>query len=269
MNGILNPAVLVLGASGQVGSGVVSALLEAGCPVIGVARDPDRLSRLARAHADEPGLEAMQASVADDAASAELALRLQGRPLRAIVACLAGPLERGRLLDRPVVCLQRVLEENLLPHLAAARHLLPLLADSHRTGSAGGQGGVVAHYLLVGATGAEQGWAGYGEISIAAAAQAMLAKVLHGEAAALGVRLQMLSLDHPLCDPLDAKRNCARWPTALSVGRRVVAMLTCDQKVTPVVRFSAPWAPPPVATFYPLRSAEPGDSLNAFPGLPG
>ncbi len=184
------------------------------------------------------------------------------RPVRAIVASLAGPLERGRLLDRPVACLARVLDENLLPHLAAARHLLPLLAES-----AAGHGQVPAHYIVVGPTGAEQGWAGYGDISIAAAAQTMLAKVLHGEAATLGVRVQMLSLDHPLCDPLDVNRNCARWPSALSVGRRVVAMLTSRQPVAPVVRFSAPWTPPPAATLYPLPS-ESSPQAPIPPGLP-
>ncbi len=255
MNGILNPAILVLGASGRVGAGIVGALLEAGCPVLGVARGRERLMRLSDIHADEPGLELMPGSVADDAQAAELARRLRGRPLRAIVASLAGPLERGRLLDRPVEHLMRKLELDLLPHLAAARHLLPLLAESPAN-----RGHDPAHYILVGATGAEHGWAGYGEASIAAAAQTMLAKVLHGEAAALGVRVQMLSLDHPLCDPQDASRNCPRWPSALSVGRRVVAMLTSRQPVAPVVRFSAAWAPPPAATLYPLSPNAPTPS---------
>lgn len=247
MSGILNPAVLVLGSSGRVGTGIVEALLEVGCPVLGVARDKERLSRLSRCHPNEPGLELMQGSVADDEQAAELALRLRGRPLRAIIASLAGPLQHGRLLDRPVQHLRHKLDLDLLPHLAAARHLLPLLAASPAQ-----RGHAPAHYILIGATGAEHGWAGHGEASIAAAAQIMLAKVLHGEAAALGVRLQMLSLDHPLCDPQDASRNCPRWPSALSVGRRTVAMLTSRDAVMPVVRFSAPWTPPPAATLYPL-----------------
>lgn len=247
MSGILNPAVAVIGASGRVGSGIVAALLEAGSPVIGVARDQGRLMRLAAAHANEPGLEVLQGSVADDESAAELAGRLRDRPLRAVVASLAGPLERGRLLDQPVSNLQRMLEQDLLPHFAAARHLMPLLERFPEA-----RGAAPAHYILVGATGAELGWAGYGIASIAAAAQGMLAKVLHGEAASLGVRFQMLSLDHPICDPQDINRNCPRWPSALSVGRRAVAMLGSREPVAPVVRFSAAWSPPPPSTLYPL-----------------
>ncbi len=254
MSGILNPPVLVLGASGLVGSGVVAALLEAGSPVLGVARDAERLASLAERFADEPGLELLQGSVADEEQAAHLAhrLRLLGRPLRAVVACIAGPLQSGRLLDRSIDDLRRKFELDVLPHLAAARHLLPLLAESEARSDV-----EPARYLLVGATGAERGWAGYGEASVAAAAQAMLAKVLHEEAAPLGVRVQMLSLDHPVCNPDDADRNCPRWPSALTVGRRAVSLL-CERSasVTPIVRFSAPWTPPPVATFYPL----PGDA---------
>ncbi|MFT3762985.1 MAG: SDR family oxidoreductase [Pseudoxanthomonas sp.] len=258
MSGILNPSVVVLGASGTVGTGVVGALLEAGSPVLGIARDPDRLAKLAERFASEPGLELLQGSVADDEQAALLArrLRLRGRPLRAVVASLAGPLERGRLLDQPVDRLQRKLELDLLPHLAAARHLLPLLAES--SALAGSQ---PANYILVGATGAECGWAGYGDASICAAAQAMLARVLHGEAAALGVRVQMLSLDHPICDPSDANRNCARWPSALSVGRRAVSMLHEDRPVKPVVRFSAAWTPPPARTLFPAPALLPAPQV--------
>lgn len=247
MSGILNPAVMVLGASGRVGTGVVGALLEAGSPVLGVARDPDRLARLAEKFADEPGLELLQGSVADDAEAARLAtrLRLRGRPLRAVVASLAGPVERGSLLERPSADLQRQFECDVLPHLAAARHLLPMLAESSQT----------ANYVLIGATGAECGWAGYGHASVSANALRMLAKVLHEEAAALGVRLQMLSLDHPIADPQKGDRNCSRWPDALSVGRRAVSMLQHDDRpVKAVVRFSEAWAPPPVRTLFPAPS---------------
>ena len=251
MSGILNPAVMVLGASGRVGTGVVGALLEAGSPVLGVARDPDRLAKLAEKFADEPGLELLQGSVADDAEAARLAtrLRLRGRPLRAVVASLAGPVERGSLIERPSADLQRQFECDVLPHLAAARHLLPMLAESSQRAEM-----QPANYILIGATGAECGWAGYGHASVSATALRMLAKVLHEEAAAQGVRLQMLSLDHPVSDA-EAGRSCPRWPDALSVGRRAVSMLLHDDRpVRAVVRFSEAWTPPPVRTLFPAPS---------------
>lgn len=86
MSGILKPAVAAIGANGRVGAGIVAALLEAGSPVIGVARDHGRLMWLAMTHAHEPGLELIQGSVADDESAAELAVRLRDRRLRAFIS---------------------------------------------------------------------------------------------------------------------------------------------------------------------------------------
>src|SRR3546814_1827854 len=83
-----------------------------------------------------------------------------------LVAAIRGDIERGRLIDQPEEFLRRRLDEDLLPHLFAARHLLPLLAGH-------GHGG----YVLIGGPGAEHPWAGYGHYSIGAAALRMLARV--------------------------------------------------------------------------------------------
>lgn len=240
MSGILNPAVLVLGASGTVGTGVVSALQEAGSPVIAVARNERRLAALGQRFSPEPGLELLPGSVASDSDAARLAARISGRPLRAIVACVAGPVECGSVLGQASAVLQRKIELDLLPHLAAARHLLPLLAETDGP----------AHYILICATGAECGWAGYGHHSVIAAAQRMLAVVLHEEAAALGVRLQMLSLDRPIGKPGPAGMDRPHWPSALSVGRCAVSLMLRDkQPVHSVVRFADTWVPPPHRLF--------------------
>src|SRR5690606_39844920 len=88
-----------------------------------------RLERLAAMHADEPGLEVMVASVSDDGAAAELARRVSRRPraLRGVVDATAGVRRTSRLLDQPAPVLTASFEQEVLPHLAAARHLLPLL----------------------------------------------------------------------------------------------------------------------------------------------
>ena len=52
MSGILTPEVLVLGAGGTVGFGVVGALLEAGSPVLALGRDGMRMQALAEHFAD-------------------------------------------------------------------------------------------------------------------------------------------------------------------------------------------------------------------------
>lgn len=238
MSGTLAPEVVVLGASGRVGGGVVAALLEAGSAVLAVGRDGARLEALAHAHDDEPGLETLAGSVANDVQAAALADRLAGRarPLRAVVDATAGVRRSGRLLDRPVNALRRSLDQDLLPHLAAARHLLPLLQAQDGAG----------RYVLVGGPSTRCGWAGYGHASVSIAATRMLAQVLHEEAHTLGVRLQMLSVDAPVWTAENAARACQGWPSALAVGRRVVAMLATDAAASPVLTYAAGDATPPV-----------------------
>jgi NAD(P)-dependent dehydrogenase (short-subunit alcohol dehydrogenase family) len=215
VSGMLQPEVLVLGGAGTVGAGIVAALLEAGSPVLVVGRDRERLDALKRRFADEPALEVMVGSVADDAAAAQLAAQVaeRTRPLAAVVASIGSPLSRGRLLDRPASALLKRLQRDLLPHLAAARHLLPLLADM------GGR------YVLVGSPCALRAWSGHGDTSIAASATRMLAHVLHEEAQPFGVRVQLLAVDHPVCDPAQANAACVEWFKPLAVGRAAVGLL--------------------------------------------
>ncbi len=217
MNGTLQPEVLVLGGTGTVGGGVVAALLEAGSPVLAAGRDDARLQALRARFADEPALETLQGSVADDAAAAALAARVaqRPRPLAAVIASLGSPLKAGRLLDRPASALRRRLQTDLLPHLAAARHLLPLLAE-HDTGG---------RYVLVGGPCGSRPWCAHGDSSVAAAATRMLAQVLHEEAQPLGVRVQLLSVEHPVRVPGRAREACPEWIGALDVGRAAVALL--------------------------------------------
>lgn len=243
MSGILNPEVLVLGAGGTVGFGVVGALLEAGSPVLAVGHDGPRMQALAEHFADEPALELMTTGCItsdDDAAALVAQLRKRKRPLRAVFVSLGSPLESGRLLDRPTDFLRQKLEYDLFPHLAAARALIPLLGEQEGT----------SNYVLIGGPHAECGWAGYGHASITASALRMLTNVLHEEAQGLGVRVQMLAVDKPVTTPDNARNACAEWPSAMAVGRHAVSLLTRTERTRAVVPFDAGRAlTPPRALF--------------------
>lgn len=217
MTGMPQPEVLVLGGTGIVGSGLVAALLDAGSPVLVVGRNDARLQALRERFAGEPALDTLAGSVADDAAAEALAgeIAQRPRPLAAVIASLGSPLKAGRLLDRPVSALRHRLQRDLLPHLAAARHLLPLLAE-HETGG---------RYVLIGSPCGSRPWAAHGDTSIAAAATRMLAQVLHEEAQPLRVRVHLLSVQQPVCVPGGAKAVCPEWISALDVGRAVVSLL--------------------------------------------
>ena len=212
----MKAALLVLGATGIVGRGVVRAAIEAKRPVIAVARDRAGLEQLRSAHPDAD-ITALVGSVANDGDGATLAAALReiARPIVGVIAAVAGPGGRGRLLDQPTDALRCKLDADLLPHLAAARALLPLLADSGRGGS----------YVLIGGPGSELPWAGYGHRSVAAAALRMLACVLHDEARAMGIRVQLLSVDAPVRIEAQRADACPQWPTATAIGRRALALV--------------------------------------------
>ncbi len=229
----MKAALIVLGATGAVGRGVVQAALDGGWPVIAIARDVAALDALRQEHGASD-FTAISASVGSEADAARLGdeLRALGRPLGGVVATVCGGSKRGRLLDQPADFLRRTLDEDLLPHLAAARHLLPLLAESDRGGA----------YVLIGGPGGEHPWAGYGHDSIAAAALRMLARVLHDEARAYPIRVQLLAVDSPLQTDANRKHACSQWPNALSVGRRALALIEHSAAAAPahaVVRYAA------------------------------
>jgi NAD(P)-dependent dehydrogenase (short-subunit alcohol dehydrogenase family) len=217
----MKPALLVLGATGGVGRGVVRAALDAGRPVIAVATGPKQgamnaLRELQQAH-PHADLATLAATVADERRAAALAqaVRRLDRPLDGVVAALCTDRERGRLLDQPANELRGTLDAAVVAHLAAARHLLPLLAANGRSGG----------YILIDGPGGEHPWAGYGHRSVGAAALRMLARVLHDEARSLGVRLQMLSLDWPVRTDANARHACAQWPSATCIGQRALALI--------------------------------------------
>jgi len=253
----MKAALIVLGATGCVGRGVVRAAVERGWPVIAVARDTAFLDALSAEHG-AADLTTISASVASEADAARLGeeLRALGRPFGGVVATLCGGSKRGRLLDQPADFLRRTLDEDLLPHLAAARHLLPLLAASDRGGG----------YVLIGGPGGENPWAGYGHGSIAAAALRMLARVLHDEARAYPVRVQLLAVDSPLRTEANLKHACTQWPDATAVGRRALALIEQSTVAAPanaVVRYTAlpiaesPWSDDIDLPVLPVRATSP------------
>lgn len=212
----MKQAILILGATGVVGRGIVQAAVEAGWPVVAVARDPRELAQVKAAHACAD-ITVVLGSVTSDAESETLSktLRELDRPLAGVVAAVSGHGGRGRLLDQPTEALRCKLDADLLPHLAAARYLLPLLAEAGRGGS----------YVLIGGPGSELPWAGYGHRSVAGAALRMLARVLHDEARTLAVRVQLLSVDGPVCPESRRAQMSLHWPTAIEIGRSALVLI--------------------------------------------
>jgi len=210
------PAVLVLGATGTIGRGAVQAAVEAGWPVVAVARDDQALEQLRLEH-PQAQLRTLVGSVADDSGAAALVteLRKLNRPFLGVIAALGTSRERGRLIDQSSSRLRDSFNEAVVPHLVAARHLLPWLAESGRN----------CGYVVIGGPGGRNPWAGYGHRSIAAAALQMLARVLHSEARQFSVRLQLLEVESPVRTDTNEKHACQQWPCVSHIGRKALALL--------------------------------------------
>jgi NAD(P)-dependent dehydrogenase (short-subunit alcohol dehydrogenase family) len=233
--------VVVIDAANGVGRAIVQRALAQGRPVIAVSQDAGELRRLRERHAatgrpdhEVSALTTLLGSVADEAGSTALAAKLRAldRPIAGIVLANCSEPVRGRVLDQPALELQRRLEADLLPQLAAARALLPVLAEGGRNGG----------YVLIGSPGSEQPWAGYGYRSIAAAAISMLVRVLHNEARPMGVRVQMLGINRPVRTEENRETACEGWPAAVAIGEQALALIDqtdLRQAANPIVRF--PW----------------------------
>jgi hypothetical protein len=78
------------------------------------------------------------------------------------------------VVDRNGDELMGAMQADLMPHVHAVRHLLPLLQDNVHA----------RRYVMIGSPANAKPWAGYGETSITTAALRMYAQVVHQEAQA-------------------------------------------------------------------------------------
>ncbi len=254
MSGTIKPAVLVLGATGTVGRAAVKAVAEAGWPVVAVARDARGLKAL---EVQFPGaiLRTIEASLANDAGALALvaSLREVGQPFLGVIAALGSGGVRGRLIDQPSDELRRNFDEAVLPHLVAARHLLPWLAGSGRN----------CGYVMIGGPGGRNPWAGYGHRSVSAAALRMLARVLHDEARSHAVRLQLLEVESPARTATNEKHACRGWPCVDRIGRKSLELLKhrndacCTQAILTL-------EPDNAAQSAPIQPQEPTGAVSAL-----
>jgi len=226
-------SVVIVDAANHLGHALVEAALFQGWPTVAVSSDSQALAALRERYLDTQFV-TLVGSVDNETQSAALAAALRDldRPLAGIVIAHTREPQRGRVLDLPAQQLLKRIEADLLPQIAAARHLLPLLAAADRNGS----------YVVVGSPGSEHPWAGYGHRSIAAAAVNMLVRVLHDEARAFGVRVQLLAPSRPVRTDENRAGACEGWPTAIAIAQKTLALIEQAEgrnSADAVVRFAS------------------------------
>jgi NAD(P)-dependent dehydrogenase (short-subunit alcohol dehydrogenase family) len=220
--------VLVAGAAGGIGEGVVRALLAGGeAKVYATSRSAERLEALrGRLEPEALGRFTPIAGAAGDFAGAALiAERVEALGgVDAVVAILGrGWWSSGPLLDIAPEEWRSVLDEMLTGHFALARALIPQL--SRRAGSL---------YLALGGGAAFEPLRDAGVMSVAAAGQVMLTRTLDREVGASPPRIRELIIDGPVSTRESRHFADPRWITADDVGR-VVADL--------VLRGTTSWQP--------------------------
>lgn len=218
------PSVLVLGADRELGRGVVAAATAIHRPIIATGTDADALEGLRRLHPDaELTLIVGDCRTDADASALANAVRALDRPLAAVIAAIVPPPFRGRVLDQPLDALRQALDQTLIAHATAARHLLPLLKRCDRGGG----------YVMLGGPGSRAPWAGYGHCSVAGAALRMLAQVLHDEAVSQSLRLQLLCVEDLLGDEgrmlASETALSEHMPTARVIGSKALSLALCDR----------------------------------------
>ncbi|HET7204788.1 MAG TPA: SDR family oxidoreductase [Steroidobacteraceae bacterium] len=220
VHGTIEAPIVVVGATGTIGQALVRQLVASGQPVVAVAAQFDGLAGLREA-ATPGAVTPIVGRIDTDADAQRLAdqLRALDRPLAGVVVTFphgrAAEAGRGRLLEQPTEVLNDCIEQTVIAQHALARHLIPLLAESGRN----------TRYVIVGGPGSETPWAGYGQRSVAMAATRMLARVLHDEARASGVRVQLLSIDSPVRSEEPGDHECPEWPAASDVARSVARLV--------------------------------------------
>ncbi len=211
------PCVLVIGATGDVGQGVVAALLQSGQSVLAVARQAPRLQALALALGSPPALRTLTGSVASDAQAAALKARVQALcpALSGVVVSVNAPRELAELLAQSTAQFTARVGADLATHFTAARTFLPLLAPGS---TYLGIGGGSADFVLEGAV----------HLSVAQAGLRMLYRGLAHEAAMLPTQPHVREL--VIASVVNGASNRAQahpaWVTAEEVGALATRLIT-------------------------------------------
>jgi 3-oxoacyl-[acyl-carrier protein] reductase len=227
-------AVLVAGAAGGIGEGIVRALLASGeAKVFATSRSTERLDELRLRL--PPELRPLFIPIVGEAGGFEGAAQVAES-----VAALGGAdaavaiLGRGWWTSGPTLELapdewKAILDEMLTGHFAFARAIVPLLAS--RAGSV---------YLSLGGGAAFEPAPGAGLVSIAAAAQVMLTRTLARERGPGAPRILELVINGSVNTRESQHFAEPKWITGDDVGRVVTELLLHGSTTWDAARVNGP-----------------------------
>ncbi|RJG20977.1 SDR family NAD(P)-dependent oxidoreductase [Massilia cavernae] len=206
--------IVVIGASGDVGRGIVEVLVSRGHAVAALARTASRVAALADELGRPASLHAMHGSL-DSEAQAQAALgavRAIFPGIDAVIVSVNGPREPAALLTNSPEQLAARLQADLVAHYTAARIFMPALAPG---GVHLGIGGGSADFILQG--GVPQ--------SIAQAGLRMLYRGLAHECAQQPVEIRQLIIASIVNGSSMRGRADPLWVTDREIGAQVAAIV--------------------------------------------
>ncbi len=226
--------VLVAGAAGGVGEGIVRALLADGSlRVVATSRDAQRLAALEQRVGAAPGrLTTLVGDAGDPRGAAALAerVRAEAAPLAVAIASLgAGWWEGPPLLETEPSAWDAVLREMLTTHFVFARTFVPELLRA--------PGGL---YLGIGGGAAFHPMPGASIVSVAAAGQLMFTRALAAELRDADLRVVELAINGPVHTRESASFADPAWITADDVGGVVAELVRGERSGWPRLRVEGP-----------------------------
>jgi len=201
--------LLVIGATGDVGLGIVSAALASGRSVVAAGRSADKLDELAASEASER-LAVIVGDIATDA----------------VVVAVNAPARLQPLMEMDVDELSAIAAANLFTHFIAAKTFLPRLSDD---GLCIGIGGGTADFIVPKMT----------FISMMQAALRMMYRGIARERKG-GAELRELMIVSMVNGRSKRERAQPEWLTEIEVGRHVCAILDRpDEFPGPILKLTA------------------------------
>ncbi|MES2025667.1 MAG: SDR family NAD(P)-dependent oxidoreductase [Pseudomonadota bacterium] len=209
--------VLVIGASGDVGRGITSVLLEAGWNVIASARTPSRLEELRATFASDR-LTLVQGDISTEQGTRRLwqdASAIDGS-INAVVVAVSAPASECPLFSWSEVALLQLMRDNVITHFNAAKCLIPELVSG---GIFIGIGGGMADFIAPNSA----------HISMCQASLRMMYQSLDMECKDKNLiikELMIMSMVNGLSRKHVAEPS---WITDLEIGRHVLEVLQSPQ----------------------------------------
>ena len=209
------PNIAVIGGTGDVGQGIVSAALDQGWAVAACGRDRGRLDALAQRLARPGRLVTVQGDIGNESGAAALLDTVRGvlPTIDGVVVAINAPNTVPQpLLAWTAAELTALLEANLVSHFLAAKTLIPALAPG---GTYISIGGGTADFIIPNSA----------QLSVCQAAQRMMLRGIakeHGDAGTHVRELIIVSMVNG-----EKKREIARpdWLTDAQIGMHVLAIL--------------------------------------------